>query len=96
MLYITFRYSTGGADLFESIVAEIISAMIHGGTMAQPCKLERLVGIITAYVFVWINKSQFGPGINSPSIPQDWWMNPRAQMMGCLLIMLWNCRARRC
>ncbi|KAH7515175.1 hypothetical protein JRO89_XSUnG0165200 [Xanthoceras sorbifolium] len=45
-----------GADLFESIVAEIISAMIHGGTMAQPCKLERLVGIITAYVFVWINK----------------------------------------
>ncbi|KAL5779132.1 hypothetical protein ACOSP7_001590 [Xanthoceras sorbifolium] len=58
--------------------------MIHGGTMAQPCKLERLVGIITAYVFVWINKSQFGPGINSPSIPQDWWMNPRAQMMGCL------------
>ncbi|KAL5823704.1 hypothetical protein ACOSQ4_021604 [Xanthoceras sorbifolium] len=24
--------------------------------MAQPCKLERPVGIITAYVFVWINK----------------------------------------
>ncbi|RRT66575.1 hypothetical protein B296_00036069, partial [Ensete ventricosum] len=29
-----------GADLFESIAAEIISAMILGGTMAQRCKLE--------------------------------------------------------
>lgn len=29
-----------GADLFESIAAEIISAMILGGTMVQRCKLE--------------------------------------------------------
>ena len=29
-----------GADLFESIAAEIISAMILGGTMAQHCKIE--------------------------------------------------------
>lgn len=29
-----------GADLFESIAAEIISAMILGGTMAERCKIE--------------------------------------------------------
>ena len=29
-----------GADLFESIAAEIISAMILGGSMAQRCKIE--------------------------------------------------------
>ncbi|CAI0442082.1 unnamed protein product [Linum tenue] len=29
-----------GADLFESIAAEIISAMILGGTMSKRCKLE--------------------------------------------------------
>lgn len=29
-----------GADLFESIAAEIISAMILGGTMAQRCRIE--------------------------------------------------------
>lgn len=29
-----------GADLFESIAAEIISAMILGGTMAKQCKIE--------------------------------------------------------
>ncbi|XP_028776851.1 pyrophosphate-energized membrane proton pump 3 [Neltuma alba] len=29
-----------GADLFESIAAEIISAMILGGTMAQRCKID--------------------------------------------------------
>jgi hypothetical protein len=29
-----------GADLFESIAAEIISAMILGGSMAKRCKLE--------------------------------------------------------
>lgn len=29
-----------GADLFESIAAEIISAMILGATMAQQCKIE--------------------------------------------------------
>ncbi|KAK6263866.1 hypothetical protein SCA6_019300 [Theobroma cacao] len=29
-----------GADLFESIAAEIISAMILGGTMAKRCKIE--------------------------------------------------------
>jgi Na+/H+-translocating membrane pyrophosphatase len=29
-----------GADLFESIAAEIISAMILGGTMAQKCKID--------------------------------------------------------
>lgn len=29
-----------GADLFESIAAEIISAMILGGTMAHECKME--------------------------------------------------------
>ncbi|GFP90241.1 pyrophosphate-energized membrane proton pump 2 [Phtheirospermum japonicum] len=34
-----------GADLFESIAAEIISAMILGGTMAQRCKIE--VGIFS-------------------------------------------------
>jgi hypothetical protein len=28
-----------GADLFESIAAEIISAMILGGTMAKKCKI---------------------------------------------------------
>lgn len=32
-----------GADLFESIAAEIISAMILGGTMAQRCKIEGLL-----------------------------------------------------
>ncbi|CAA3002407.1 pyrophosphate-energized membrane proton pump 3 [Olea europaea subsp. europaea] len=35
-----------GADLFESIAAEIISAMILGGTMAQRCKLEDPSGFI--------------------------------------------------
>lgn len=29
-----------GADLFESIAAEIISAMILGGTMAKQCNIE--------------------------------------------------------
>ncbi|KAK3219042.1 hypothetical protein Dsin_013012 [Dipteronia sinensis] len=33
-----------GADLFESIAAEIISAMILGGTMAQPCRIEKFTG----------------------------------------------------
>lgn len=33
-----------GADLFESIAAEIISAMILGGTMAQRCKIEGKIG----------------------------------------------------
>ncbi|XP_040951753.1 pyrophosphate-energized membrane proton pump 3 isoform X1 [Gossypium hirsutum] len=35
-----------GADLFESIAAEIISAMILGGTMAQHCKIEDPSGFI--------------------------------------------------
>ncbi|EPS63058.1 hypothetical protein M569_11728, partial [Genlisea aurea] len=35
-----------GADLFESISAEIISAMILGGTMAQRCKIEDPSGFI--------------------------------------------------
>ncbi|KAL5723871.1 inorganic diphosphatase [Ranunculus cassubicifolius] len=35
-----------GADLFESIAAEIISAMILGGTMARRCKLEDPSGFI--------------------------------------------------
>ncbi|KAJ0966579.1 hypothetical protein J5N97_023496 [Dioscorea zingiberensis] len=35
-----------GADLFESIAAEIISAMILGGTMAQRCKIEDPTGFI--------------------------------------------------
>ncbi|XP_038713968.1 pyrophosphate-energized membrane proton pump 2 [Tripterygium wilfordii] len=35
-----------GADLFESISAEIISAMILGGTMAQQCKIEDPSGFI--------------------------------------------------
>ncbi|XP_075506572.1 pyrophosphate-energized membrane proton pump 2 isoform X5 [Primulina tabacum] len=35
-----------GADLFESIAAEIISAMILGGTMVQRCKIEDPSGFI--------------------------------------------------
>lgn len=35
-----------GADLFESIAAEIISAMILGGSMAQQCKIEDPSGFI--------------------------------------------------
>eukprot|EP00850_Spirogloea_muscicola_P001012 SM000004S14882 [mRNA] locus=s4:13543:18731:+ [translate_table: standard] len=35
-----------GADLFESIAAEIIAAMILGGTMARKCKLEDPAGFI--------------------------------------------------
>ncbi|KAF5466223.1 hypothetical protein F2P56_016170 [Juglans regia] len=35
-----------GADLFESIAAEIISAMILGGTMARHCKIEDPSGFI--------------------------------------------------
>ncbi|VVA95801.1 unnamed protein product [Arabis nemorensis] len=35
-----------GADLFESIAAEIISAMILGGTMAKKCKIEDPSGFI--------------------------------------------------
>ncbi|KAI4326199.1 hypothetical protein MLD38_031537 [Melastoma candidum] len=35
-----------GADLFESIAAEIISAMILGGTMANHCKIEDPSGFI--------------------------------------------------
>ncbi|CAM6011944.1 unnamed protein product [Sphagnum balticum] len=35
-----------GADLFESIAAEVISAMILGGTMAKRCKLEDASGFI--------------------------------------------------
>ncbi|KAG0453293.1 hypothetical protein HPP92_025957 [Vanilla planifolia] len=35
-----------GADLFESIAAEIISAMILGGSMAQHCKIEDPSGFI--------------------------------------------------
>ncbi|KAI9161939.1 hypothetical protein LWI28_022196 [Acer negundo] len=36
-----------GADLFESIAAEIISAMILGGSMAQRCKIEEDQGSST-------------------------------------------------
>lgn len=39
-----------GADLFESIAAEIISAMILGGTMAQRCKIE---GKYCVCIFIW-------------------------------------------
>ncbi|CAN6452616.1 unnamed protein product [Victoria cruziana] len=35
-----------GADLFESIAAEVISAMILGGTMAKHCKIEDPSGFI--------------------------------------------------
>ncbi|CAI0410019.1 unnamed protein product [Linum tenue] len=35
-----------GADLFESIAAEIISAMILGGTMSKRCKIEDPSGFI--------------------------------------------------
>ncbi|CAL1373901.1 unnamed protein product [Linum trigynum] len=35
-----------GADLFESIAAEIISAMILGGTMSKRCKIEDASGFI--------------------------------------------------
>ncbi|KAH7302772.1 hypothetical protein KP509_23G086400 [Ceratopteris richardii] len=35
-----------GADLFESIAAEIISAMILGGSMAKRCRLEDASGFI--------------------------------------------------
>ncbi|KAK4837960.1 hypothetical protein QYF36_009857 [Acer negundo] len=35
-----------GTDLFESIAAEIISAMILGGTMAQPRRIENPCGFI--------------------------------------------------
>uniref|UniRef100_A0A3N7FD23 H(+)-exporting diphosphatase n=1 Tax=Populus trichocarpa TaxID=3694 RepID=A0A3N7FD23_POPTR len=35
-----------GADLFESIAAETISAMILGGTMAQRCKIEGVLVIL--------------------------------------------------
>ncbi|CAK9198798.1 unnamed protein product [Sphagnum troendelagicum] len=35
-----------GADLFESIAAEVISAMILGGSMAKRCKLEDASGFI--------------------------------------------------
>eukprot|EP00249_Psilotum_nudum_P022394 c28502_g1_i1 orf=319-2730(-) len=35
-----------GADLFESIAAEIISAMILGGTMAKHCDIEDASGFI--------------------------------------------------
>jgi Na+/H+-translocating membrane pyrophosphatase len=38
-----------GADLFESIAAEVISAMILGGTMAKRCKLEGWL-----FVFFWM------------------------------------------
>lgn len=36
-----------GADLFESIAAEIISAMILGGTMAERCKIEGKLFVVT-------------------------------------------------
>lgn len=44
-----------GADLFESIAAEIISAMILGGTMAQRCKIEGLLIFLTTVFeeFFW-------------------------------------------
>ncbi|GBG60132.1 hypothetical protein CBR_g3376 [Chara braunii] len=35
-----------GADLFESVAAEIISAMILGGTMARKCKIEDPSGFV--------------------------------------------------
>lgn len=35
-----------GADLFESIAAEIIAAMILGGSMARRCRLEDATGFI--------------------------------------------------
>ena len=46
-----------GADLFESIAAEIISAMILGGTMAQRCKIEGkckfpwIFGVVVTYLY---------------------------------------------
>ncbi len=48
-----------GADLFESIAAEIISAMILGGTMAQRCKIEGKYCVcvcVLSYsrVFLWV------------------------------------------
>ncbi|GJV74045.1 pyrophosphate-energized membrane proton pump 2 isoform X1 [Tanacetum coccineum] len=42
-----------GADLFESIAAEIISAMILGGTMAHRCKIEGRH--LVSYNFIIIN-----------------------------------------
>uniref|UniRef100_A0A8R7TXP8 H(+)-exporting diphosphatase n=1 Tax=Triticum urartu TaxID=4572 RepID=A0A8R7TXP8_TRIUA len=36
-----------GADLFESIAAEIIGAVILGATMAQRCKIEDPFGFIS-------------------------------------------------
>lgn len=41
-----------GADLFESIAAEIISAMILGGTMAERCKIEGKVFVTTVSIKV--------------------------------------------
>lgn len=41
-----------GADLFESIAAEIISAMILGGTMAQKCKIEGKCLVTLSCVFL--------------------------------------------
>ena len=41
-----------GADLFESIAAEIISAMILGGTMAKRCKIEgKFLSLVCRYLF---------------------------------------------
>lgn len=41
-----------GADLFESIAAEIISAMILGGTMAQRCKIEGKCLVTLSCLFI--------------------------------------------
>lgn len=41
-----------GADLFESIAAEIISAMILGGTMAQRCKIEGKYQVLQTHIWI--------------------------------------------
>lgn len=48
-----------GADLFESIAAEIISAMILGGTMAQRCKIEGKYPVTPSCLFLsfWLSPS---------------------------------------
>ncbi|KAK8592587.1 hypothetical protein V6N13_063160 [Hibiscus sabdariffa] len=59
-----------GADLFESIAAEIISAMILGGTMAQRCKIEGSSTLLTnGYAEVCIQYDVGTKLVGSESMP---------------------------
>ncbi|XWS19221.1 hypothetical protein CRYUN_Cryun32bG0112300 [Craigia yunnanensis] len=72
-----------GADLFESIAAEIISAMILGGTMVQRCKIEGNCSIQTNLVKKKVCRSLHPYGVRTKFVGCD---NPSGFIMFPLVV----------